>query len=58
MHFWDPSNSIKELRLMSKQPAYRYVLAWLLVFMRIGVMYVAPLTMGYLAVSELSQMLR
>jgi len=58
MSFWDPSSSIKELRLMSKQPAYRFVLAWLLVAMRIGAVYsVIPIT-GFYAIPQIVQMLR
>ena len=58
MSFWDPSSSIKELRLMSKQPAYRFVLAWLLVVMRIGAVYLALPITGYYAVPQIVQMLR
>ena len=58
MSFWDPSNSIKELRLMNKQPAYRFVLAWLLVVMRLGAIYVALPITGYFAVPLMVQMLR
>ena len=53
MGFWDPSTSIKELRLMSKQPAYRFVMAWLLVAMRLGIVYVVVPVSGYFAVPQL-----
>lgn len=46
----DISKELKELRLMGKQPGYRFVLMWSLVVLRVGVRYVAiPLTLMYFA---------
>lgn len=39
--FLDFSRLLKELRLMHSQPAYRFVLAWLLVVMRLSLVFVA-----------------
>jgi hypothetical protein len=41
MDFLDFSRLLKELRLMHQQPGYRFVLAWLLVVMRLGLVFVA-----------------
>jgi len=41
MDFLDFSRLLKELRLMHQQPGYRFVLAWLLVVMRLGLLFVA-----------------
>ena len=41
MDFLDFSRLLKELRLMHGQPAYRFVLAWLLVVMRLSLVFVA-----------------
>ena len=41
MDFLDFSRLVRELRLMHSQPAYRFVLAWLLVVMRLGLVFVA-----------------
>lgn len=41
MGFLDFSRSLKELRLMHRQPGYRFVLAWLLVVMRLSLVFVA-----------------
>lgn len=41
MDFLDFSRSLKELRLMHQQPGYRFVLAWLLVVMRLSLVFVA-----------------
>ncbi len=41
MDFLDFSRLLKELRLMHRQPGYRFVLTWLLVVMRLGLVFVA-----------------
>lgn len=41
MNFLDFSRLLKELRLMHQQPGYRFVLAWLLIVMRLGLVFVA-----------------
>ena len=41
MDFLDFSRLLKELRLMHHQPGYRVVLAWLLVMMRLALVFVA-----------------
>lgn len=41
MDFLDFSRLLKELRLMHGQPAYRFVLAWLLVVIRLSLVFVA-----------------
>jgi len=41
MDFLDFSKPLRELRLMGQQPGYRFVLVWLLVVMRLGLLYVA-----------------
>ena len=41
MDFLDFSRLLKELRLMHHQPGYRFVLAWFLVVMRLGLVFVA-----------------
>lgn len=43
MDFWNFSKSLKELRLMSQQPGYRFVLIWVLVAMQLGLCYVVLL---------------
>jgi hypothetical protein len=40
MDFLDFSRLLKELRLMQHQPGYRFVLAWLLIVMRLGLVFV------------------
>ena len=40
MDFLDFSKPLKELRLMAPQPGYRFVLVWLLIVMRLGLIYV------------------
>ena len=39
--FMDFSKLLRELRLMAKQPGYRFVLVWLLVLFRLLLCYVA-----------------
>ena len=58
MGLWDPSQSIKELRLMNNQPGYRFVLAWFLVVMRLGIGYVAIPAAGFMALKHVVQLLR
>lgn len=41
MDLMDFSRLLKELRLMHQQPGYRFVLAWFLVVMRLGLVFVA-----------------
>lgn len=41
MVFLDFSRMLKELRLMHSQPAYRFVMAWLLVVLRLSLVFVA-----------------
>jgi hypothetical protein len=41
MDFLDFSRLLKELRLMHSQPAYRFVLTWILVVMRLSLVFVA-----------------
>ncbi len=41
MDFLDFSKPLKELRLMASQPAYRFLLVWLLIVMRLGLLYLA-----------------
>lgn len=41
MAFLDFSRMLKELRLMHSQPAYRFVMAWLLVVLRLSLVFVA-----------------
>lgn len=41
MDFLDFSKPLKELRLMGSQPAYRFVLVWLLIVMRLSLVFVA-----------------
>lgn len=38
--FWNFSNLIKELRLMSAQPGYRFMLIWVLIAMQLGLYYI------------------
>lgn len=40
MDFWNFSKLIKELRLMSAQPGYRFMLIWVLIAMQLGLYYV------------------
>jgi len=40
MDFLDFSRLLKELRLMQHQPDYRFVLAWLLIVMRLSLVFV------------------
>lgn len=40
MDFWNFSKLLKELRLMSAQPGYRFMLIWVLVAMQLGLYYV------------------
>ena len=56
MGLWDPAQSMKELRLMNNQPAYRFVLAWFLVVMRLGIGYLTVLAAGYLALKHVVQL--
>jgi len=41
MDFLDFSRSLRELRLMHRQPGYRFLLAWLLIVMRLSLVFVA-----------------
>ena len=58
MDFLDFSKPLKELRLMAHQPGYRFVLVWLLVAMRLGLMYVALPISGVAAVHQFLEFLR
>lgn len=40
---------------MNKQPAYRFLMAWPLVAMRMGVVYIVVPVGGYFAVPQLLQ---
>ena len=40
MDFWNFSKLIKELRLMSAQPGYRFMLIWILIAMQLGLYYI------------------
>jgi len=44
MNFLDISKLLKELRLMEKQPGYRFVMAWLLIVLWLAI--VIALSMG------------
>jgi hypothetical protein len=48
MDFWDFSKLLRELRLMGGQPGYRFVMAWLLVALRYGIV----LTLSIGSISE------
>ncbi len=41
MDFLDFSQLLRELRLMHQQPGYRFVLAWLLIVMRLALVFIA-----------------
>jgi hypothetical protein len=58
MDFLDFSKPLKELRLMGAQPGYRFVLVWLLIVMRLGLLYVALPVGGVVAVHKLVEFLR
>ena len=40
MDFWNFSKLLNELRLLSAQSGYRFVLIWILVAMQLGLYYV------------------
>lgn len=52
MDFLDFSKLLKELRPMEKQPGYRFVMAWLLIALRYGIVIALSLG-GVTQVSEL-----
>lgn len=54
MDFLDFSKLLKELRLMEKQPGYRFVMAWLLIALRYG--FVIALSLG--SVTQISDLWR
>lgn len=58
MDFLDFSKPLKELRLMGAQPGYRFVLVWLLIVMRLGLLYVALPVGGVVAVHKFGEFLR
>ena len=58
MDFLDFSRLLKELRLMHSQPAYRFVLAWLLIAMRQGFLFLALPIGGGLMVFKLIDALK
>ena len=58
MDFLDFSKPLKELRLMSAQPAYRFVLVWLLIVMRLALLYLALPIGGAVALYKVVEFLR
>lgn len=58
MDFLEFSRLLKELRLMHQQPGYRFVLAWLLVVMRLGLVFVALPVGGGLVFFKLIDVLK
>jgi hypothetical protein len=58
MDFLDFSKPLKELRLMASQPGYRFVLMWLLIVMRLGLVYVALPVGGVVMVQRIADFLR
>lgn len=58
MDFLDFSKPLKELRLMASQPGYRFVLVWLLIVMRLGLVYVALPVGGVVMVQRIVDFLR
>lgn len=58
MDFLDFSKPLKELRLMASQPGYRFVLVWLLIVMRLGLVYVALPVGGVVIVQRIVDFLR
>lgn len=58
MDFLDFSRPLKELRLMGSQPAYRFLLVWLLIVMRLGLLYVAMPIGGVVALHRFVEFLR
>lgn len=58
MDFLDLSKPLKELRLMSGQPAYRFVLVWLLIVMRLVLLYLALPIGGAVVLHKVVEFLR
>ena len=58
MDFLDFSKPLKELRLMAQQPGYRFVLVWLLIVMRLGLVYVALPIGGVTVLNRIVDFLR
>ena len=57
MDFLDFSRLLREVRLMHSQPAYRFVLAWLLIVIRQGFVFLALPIGGGLMVFKLVDVL-
>ena len=58
MDFLDFSKPIRELRLMSAQPGYRFVLVWLLIVVRLCLIYFALPVGGALVIHRFIEFLR
>jgi hypothetical protein len=58
MDFSDFCKPIKELRLMGAQPAYRFILVWLLIVMRVVLPYLVLPIGGALALQNFFEFLR
>ncbi len=58
MDAFNLSKPLRELRLMARQPGYRFFLAWFLILFRIGLFYLALSLGGTSVLQKISDFLR